>query len=148
MESQQNTNPILPAPGVSRITDRIDDIGQPLVDQQNEMGSLNQIQWEPMENRSQLRSLLRCRHSMKIATFNLNTIRKDGQKEELAYLANKHQIEIIGIQEHRIIHNDDIEYSKVGDHHLIVVASFTKSKPVTGALKRNKSGILYACSVH
>ena len=58
-----------------------------------------------MENNSQSRSFLRCRHSMKIATFNVNTIRNENQKEELAYVANK-QIEIIGIQEHKIIHTD------------------------------------------
>ena len=89
------------------------------MDRQNEVGSLNQVQREPMENNSQPRSFLKCRHSMKIATFNVNTIRNDNQKEELAYVANKHQIEIIDIQEHRIIHNDEIEYRKVGEHHLI-----------------------------
>ena len=50
-----------------------------------------------MENSSQPRSLLRCKHSMKMATCNVNTIRKDNQKKELAYLVNKHQTEIIGI---------------------------------------------------
>ena len=72
-----------------------------------------------MENNSQPRSFLKCRHLMKIAIFNVNTIRNDNQKEELAYMANKRQIEIIGIQEHRIIHNDEIEYRKVGEHLLI-----------------------------
>ena len=60
---------------------------------------------------------------MKIATFNVNTIRMDDQKGKLTYLANKHQIEIIGIQEHRIIDNDDIEYKKVGDHHHLITSS-------------------------
>ena len=100
MESQQNANPIIPAPGVSRTTDRIGDIGQPLVDRQNEAGSLNQVRREPMENNNQPRSFLRCRHSVKIATFNVSTIRNKNQKGELAYVATKHQIEIIGIQEH------------------------------------------------
>ena len=57
---------------------------------------------------------------MKIATFNVNTIKKDDRKEELAYLAHKNQIEIIGIKEHRIIDNDDIEYRKEGDHHHLI----------------------------
>ena len=70
MESQQNANPILPASGVSRTTDRISDIGQPLVDRQNELGSLIQVLREPMENNSQPRSFLKYGHSMKIATFN------------------------------------------------------------------------------
>ena len=82
MKSQQNANPILPAPGVSRTTDSIGDIGRPLVDRQNEVGSLNQVRREPMENSSQPRSFLRCRHSMKIATFNVNTIRSDNKREE------------------------------------------------------------------
>ena len=124
MESQQNTNPILPSPGVSRTTDRIGDIGRPLVDRQNEVGSLNQVRREPMENNSQPMSFLKCRHSMKIATFNVNTIRNDNKKEELAYVANKHQIEIIGIQEHRIIHNDVIEYRKIGEHHVITSSAW------------------------
>ena len=124
MKSQQNTNPILPAPGVSRTTDRIGDTGRPLVDRQNEVGSLNQLQHEPMESNSQPRSFLRCRNSMKIATFNVNTIRNDNKKEELAYVTNKHQIEIIGIQEHRIIHNDEIEYRNLGDHHLITSSAW------------------------
>ena len=33
-------------------------------------------------------------------------------------------IYIISIQEHRIIHNDDIEYRKVGDHHLITSSAW------------------------
>ena len=43
MKSQQNANPILPAPGVSRITDRIGDIGLRLVNAQNEVVSVNQV---------------------------------------------------------------------------------------------------------
>ena len=81
-----------------------------------------------------------CRHSMKIATFNVNTIRKDNQKEELAYLAN--QIETIGIQEHRITHNYEIEYRK-GDHHIITSSAWRNnaqaSKGGVGLLLGSKS---------
>ena len=57
--------------------------------------------------------------AIKIATFNTRTIRENWRVEELEHHAGKQGIEIIGIQEHRIVHEDSIRYKQLDKYHLI-----------------------------
>ena len=58
--------------------------------------------------------LMKCRRKIKVSTFNVRTLKNSSNIGELIACAEKYNIDIIGIQEHRIHHDDtDIKY-----HHL------------------------------
>ena len=56
------------------------------------------------------KALLRCKKITRIASFNACTIREDPKAMELAYRAGQLDIEILGIQEHRIVHQVETEF--------------------------------------
>ena len=57
------------------------------------------------------------------SSFNLKTGKDDGRINELIYHMDKQKISIIGIQEHRRVHEDEqIKYQHI-DNHLLITAS-------------------------
>ena len=121
MKTTKQANPILPAPGVSRNHANDVDASRSGIstERQYDVGSSNQSWRESTDNSTESRALLRCRKQLKIATYNINTMRDDSKAEELSQCAEKYEIDIIGIQEHRIIHQDPVEYRKIGNRYLI-----------------------------
>ena len=65
------------------------------------------------------RPFLRCRKTVIISTMNVRTIREQRNREELSTNLTAQNIDILGVQEHRIIHNEPIRYEKVSSNMLI-----------------------------
>ena len=65
--------------------------------------------------------LLRCRKITRFASFNACTIRESPKAMELAYRADQLDIEILGIQEHRIVHQAETEFrfTCLENHYLV-----------------------------
>ena len=74
---------------------------------------------ETSENSRCLQALLRCKKSLFIATYNAKTLRDEDRVLELEQCTQHQGIEILGVQEHRIIHDDPIEFRKVGSSYLV-----------------------------
>ena len=119
MNTSYNENPILPAPGVSRNFADDTDAGRSL-NRQNEDAILNRVSRRAVSDSSGSSSaLLRCKSTVKIGTYNANTLRNVNKAMELVQCSYEHGISILGIQEHRIIHDDPIEFKTIGSSYLI-----------------------------
>lgn len=70
----------------------------------------------PSDLRTSSNALLHCRKPFTMATFNAYTIKADPKAREIAYSLN---ISILGVQEHRIVHQTQLEFHKIEEHHLI-----------------------------
>jgi hypothetical protein len=57
-------------------------------------------------------SLLSCRNHSYIGTINVRTAREDYKRLEMAELFLDSQVEILGVQEHRIVHEEPIKIEK------------------------------------
>ena len=95
------------------------------------------------DNRSEKTSLLKCKKSIKISTMNVRTISQKSHQIELVNNATKHNIEVIGIVDHKICHEDKIEYHQYDKYTLITSSAWrnTSNAPVGGI------GILVSKSV-
>ena len=114
-----SANPILPAPGVSR-NSASNTEARRSSDHRNDDVSVNHVSWgETSENSRCLQALLRCKKSLFIATYNANTLRHEDRVLELEQCTQHQGIEILGVQEHRIIHDDPIVFRKVGSSYLV-----------------------------
>ena len=67
-------------------------------------------------------ALLRCRSLLLVGTFNANTLRAEARAEECEQRRNDAGIEILGVQEHRIILPDpnNIEYRTIGSSYFVI----------------------------
>ena len=72
-------------------------------------------------------TLLKCKQTMQIATFNVRTLNRIGQLPELTASAGEHKIDIICIQEHRYTHTEDIKYHETGNGWMLVTGSAWKN---------------------
>ena len=69
--------------------------------------------------------LLNCKKYSNIATLNTRTIRVKSKQEELAHKCREHSISIIGIVDHKIVHEEDeIMYKEVEDRLLITSSAW------------------------
>ena len=59
--------------------------------------------------------LQKCKQTIQIATFNVRTLNRIGQLLELTASGVEHKIDLISIQEHRYMHNEDIKYHDTGN---------------------------------
>ena len=71
--------------------------------------------------------LLKCKHTIQIATFNIRTLNRIGQLLELTESAIDHNIDIICIQEHRYTHSKNIKYHNTGNGWMLATASVWKN---------------------
>ena len=68
-------------------------------------------------------TLLKCKQTIQITTFNVRTLNRIGQLPELTASAVEHKIDIICIQEHRYTHTEDIKYHETGNGWMLVTVS-------------------------
>ncbi len=68
--------------------------------------------------------LLKCKKIIRAATFNTRTIRETSRKQELLNSMFEQEIDILGIQEHRIVHNGPIKYEKVPGYTIITLSAW------------------------
>ena len=71
--------------------------------------------------------LIKPKKMMKIGTLNVRTIRKDGRRDELVYHFEQHKLNILGVQEHRIEHEEDLLYQSLGRSSTFITASCTRN---------------------
>ncbi|MEE8288342.1 MAG: reverse transcriptase domain-containing protein [Nitrosomonadaceae bacterium] len=68
-----------------------------------------------------------CKNVLKISTFNVRTIREQRLREELTSNCVKQNIDVIGIQEHRIVHEEEIRYENIQGRTLITSSAWRNS---------------------
>ena len=119
MNSLDSANPILPAPGMCR-NSASNTKARRSSDHQNDNVSVNHVSWGKTSVNSRcLQALLHCKRILFIATYNANTLRDEDRVLELEQCTQHQGIEILGVQEHRIIHDDPIEFREVGSSYLV-----------------------------
>ena len=122
MGDKHNTNPILPAPGVSRNPATSTAASRTATGRQYDDGSVNRdtrLRGEMSDKGRGAGALLRCKSLLRIGTHNVNTIREENRAAELEQQSNTAGIDILGVQEHRIIHDDPIEFRKISNSYLV-----------------------------
>ena len=80
------------------------------------------------ENKNRRVRLLNCMQKLKIAVMNVRTIRLQNKRNELAELTRKNNINILGIVDHKICHEEKIKYEK-----------YEKLTPITTFAWRNSN---------
>ncbi|CAH1242794.1 Hypp6974 [Branchiostoma lanceolatum] len=76
------------------------------------------------------RRLVNCRTVTTISTLNVRTIREARSSEELAANLSLYGIDVLGIQEHRIVHEEEVRYEDINGSMLITT---TASRNQAGA---------------
>ena len=73
-------------------------------------------------------SILSCRHYLNVATMNVRTIRRKFKRQELADNCSSKSIAILGINDHKIVHeNDPVLYESYGKYTLITTSAWRNS---------------------
>ena len=91
-------------------------------------------QFERSDTKLRLKQkLLKCRSSIKIATFKVKTLNRICQLPEQAASAIDHNIDIRCIHEHRYLHSENMKYHYTGNGWTFVSASTWKNS-VNGAI--------------
>ena len=72
------------------------------------------------------RKLFACTRTTKISTMNVRTLRNDRLREEITVSMDEQNIEVLGIQEHRIVHDDGelIRYENISGKTLITSSAW------------------------
>ncbi|XP_067045767.1 uncharacterized protein [Acropora muricata] len=74
--------------------------------------------------------LVSCKQTLRVATLNVRTLNGVQRQSELVTNFNKQRIDLIGIQEHRIVHDQPIQYQSIQGRSLITSSAW---KNVCGA---------------
>ena len=91
-----------------------------------EVGALASV-FEKSATELKRSKLLKCKQTLQIATFNVRILNRIGQLPELIASAEEHKIDIIGIQEHRYTHTQDIKYHETGNRWSLITVSAWKN---------------------
>ena len=91
-----------------------------------EVGALASV-FEKSATELKQSKLLKCKQTLRIATFNVRTLNRIGQLPELIASAEEHKIDILCIQEHRYTHTKDIKYHETGNGWSLVTVSAWKN---------------------
>ena len=57
-----------------------------------------------------------------VSTMNVRTIREEHKQLELKYNFESHDLDILGIQEHRIMHDETVMYNTI-EHSTLITTS-------------------------
>ena len=71
--------------------------------------------------------LLKCKNTIKIATFNMRTGKENWRFHELIHHMEAQGICIIAVQEHRRVHTETIKYERIDNHLLITTSAWRNS---------------------
>nr|CAD11456.1 AP1 endonuclease [Paracentrotus lividus] len=125
MNSSVISKPILPVAGVHRSSADDRSTGRPATgSRQNDDGPLNPPGRGLSENSARSEALLRCRKPFITATFNANTAREEVRASEIAHCFESCGIKILGIQEHRRVHEDPVVFSRLEGQYLITASAW------------------------
>ena len=124
MTKYTNPNPILPAPGVCRslVTNAEAGLTVNPVRHQDDSALNRHRRGAASDNSRREGALLRCGSLLQMGTFNANTLRTESKLAECEQLRNDANIEILGVQEHRIILQDpnNLEHRTTGSSYFII----------------------------
>ena len=67
-------------------------------------------------NTKQKSPMLKSKRAICISTFNVQTLNRTAKLNEVVYNAQKFNISIIAIQEHRLIHEEPLKHHSLGDN--------------------------------
>ena len=62
-----------------------------------------------------------------MGTLNVRTLRENYKRDELGVSMKASSVQILGIQEHRIVHSAEIEYQDLGNCYLITSSAWRTS---------------------
>ena len=79
------------------------------------------------KNRRKKKSVLSCQRATKIGTLNVRTIRTVEKREELGHLFEESGLQILAIQEHRILHDEPIKRTRIGIKSHLITTSAAKN---------------------
>ncbi|XP_072039049.1 craniofacial development protein 2-like [Amphiura filiformis] len=73
---------------------------------------------------------LKCKKPINIATMNTRTLKNPHKQLELCALAKKYRIEVLAIQEHRIVHSDnsELQFEQLPEGFQLITASAYRNK--------------------
>ena len=74
--------------------------------------------------------LLKCKQEIITSTMNIRTIREEHKQIELKYNFEYHNIDILGIQEHRIIHDEKVRYKTIGRSIFVTTSASINQQPI------------------
>ena len=72
--------------------------------------------------------LLKCKQEIIISTMNVNTIREEHKQIELKYNFEYYNIDIPGIQEHIIKHDEKFRYKTIGRSIFVTTSAWRNDK--------------------
>ena len=87
---------------------------------------------EKLANTKQKISMLESKRAIYISTFNVQTLRRPVKLNELVYKAQKFNISIIAIQQHRLIHEEPLKNHSLGNNCLLITSSNTMNAAIGG----------------
>ena len=67
---------------------------------------------------------INCKKCLKISTMNVRTIKTQRLREELVCSTITEKVDVLGIQEHRMLHTEDIKYETVNGRILIISSAW------------------------
>ena len=79
-------------------------------------------------------NFLKCKKTVNIGTMNTRSLRSPQKQLELCVLAQRYNNDVIGIQQHRIVHNDnsDVQFENLTDGYQLVTQSAWRN--ISGAV--------------
>ena len=89
---------------------------------------LNQPETSNSIHENNKKSLFSCTGITWVGTLNTRTIRTTQRKLEMVHLFEKSGAEIIGIQEHRIVHEEPLRIERVGKGSYLITSSATRDR--------------------
>ena len=72
--------------------------------------------------------LVSCRRILNVSTLNVRTLSGNHRKQELAVNFGKHNLDLLGIQEHRIVHDETIRYDSIQGKTLITSSAWRNER--------------------
>jgi len=69
------------------------------------------------------RKFVKCKKTVNISSFNVRTLNQPHNIGELTVASSKFDLDVVCIQEHRIGHEDDVEFTRVDENHTLVTSS-------------------------
>jgi len=73
------------------------------------------------------KKIITCKSSSYIGTFNARTLREDHKRLELAHCFIKSGLLALGIQEHSIVHSDELNFQKINNNTHLITTSATRN---------------------
>ena len=126
MKNTNITNLILPASGVSRCDAESSVTPH---DGDDDLETLNPIGRVSNDRARESATLLKAKKTVTLSTFNTRTLRKRRNLEEVTINFKKYGISVLGIQEHRRVHEDEpISYHMYMGQYLVTSSAWRNSQ--------------------